>query len=104
MSKPRTELSQQQLEALIRAEAQNTSNVFFTHHVQKQMRARKITKACVLDALREGRIKRIPEPNLNFGSVECRMERVSAGHRLGVIVAVSDDPGLFVVTAMFIGE
>jgi len=34
------------------------------------------------------------------GSIECKMELFSAGNGLAVIVAVSDDPDLFVVTAM----
>lgn len=57
--------------------------------------------ACVLETLRAGRIKRPPEPNAMKGSVECKMVYFSAGHRVAVIVAVSDDPGLIVVTAMY---
>ena len=104
MSTPRTRLSQRQLEALIRREAATTSNLFFTYHVQQQMRQRRITQACVLDTLRRGSIKRTPEPNSSKGSVECRMELFSTGHKIGVIVAVSDEPGLVVVTAMYLGE
>lgn len=101
MTVPRTKLPQQQLEALVREEAKDTTKLFFTKHVDEQMRARKITKACVLETLRCGRIKRTPEPNMMKGSVECRMEHFNAGHGLAVIVAVSDDPVLFIVTAMF---
>jgi len=100
MTVNRTNLSKQQLEALIREESQDTSKLFFTKHVLDQMRARQITKACVLETLRAGRIRRTPEPNSMKGSIECKMELFSAGNGLAVIVAVSDDPDLFVVTAM----
>lgn len=101
MTVPRTKLSMQQLEALIREESRDTSKLFFTKHVTDQMRARRITKSCVLETLRRGRIRRQPEPNPGKGSVECRMELYSAGSGLAVIVAVTDDPELFIVTAMY---
>ncbi|NHZ37276.1 DUF4258 domain-containing protein [Massilia rubra] len=91
----------QQLEALIQDESKDTSKLFFTKHVEEQMRSRRITKACVLETLRAGRIKRTPEPNAMKGSIDCKMAHVCAGNRLAVIVAVSDGPGLIVVTAMY---
>ena len=99
----RTSLSQQQLEQLIQAESVNTNNIVFTDHILSQMRKRKITNACVLDTLRKGRIRRTPEPNLMYGTLECRMEYFCTGQTVGVIVAVSDtDPELILVTAMYI--
>lgn len=89
-----------QLGALIHEQSKDTSKLFFTEHVEEQMRSRRITKACVLDTWRTGRIKRTPEPNAMKGSVECKMENFSAGYRVAVIVAVRDDPGLIIVTAM----
>ena len=102
MSTKRTRLSQQQLEALIRAESLDSSKVSFTLHAQKQMAARKITHACVLSTLRNGRIRRRPEPNPARGSLECRMEYFCIGRNVAAIVAVSDDdPDLVLVTAMY---
>lgn len=99
----RTQLSKQQLEAYIRAESLDSQNVFFTNHVTLQMRKRHISAACVFSVLREGRIKRTPEPNATTGNVECRMEHYCAGHNVGVVVAISDDePDLVLVTAMYI--
>ncbi|WP_370663082.1 DUF4258 domain-containing protein [Massilia antarctica] len=97
----RTQLSREQLEALIHEESKDTSKLFFTKHVEEQMRSRRIAKACVLETLRAGRIRRRPEPNPMKGAVECKMAYFSAGHRVAVIVAVSNDPGLIIVTAMY---
>jgi hypothetical protein len=105
MKKPKktTTLSTPQLQAHIRSTAQNSINVLFTEHVKQRMRQRKITMPCVLETLRKGQIKRQPEPNTSYGTLECRMEFYSAGHNIGVVVAVSDeDPSLVVVTAMYI--
>lgn len=99
---PRTHFSRQQLEAYIREKSADTANLFFTAHIQAQMRARRIVMATVLETLRRGRIKRKPEPNTMRGSLECRMEHFCAGHNIGVVVAVSDDdPNLILVTAMY---
>lgn len=100
MTVRRTKLSQQQLEALIRAESIDSSKVVFTQHMQKRMRERKITHECVLLTLRKGRIKKQPEENLGKGSLECRMEHFCTGRNVSVVVAVSDDyPDLILVTA-----
>ena len=81
----------------------DSRNVFFTNHVRQQMKARHITMACVMSTLRLGRIKRTPEPNAMHGTLECRVEHVSAGHNVAVIVALSDDdPTLLLITAMLI--
>ena len=102
MTVKKTQLSRQQLEALIRNESLDSSKLFFTHHVQSQMRKRNITNACVLSNLQNGSIKRMPEPNSMKGSVECRMEHFCTGHHVAVIVAISDDnPDLVLVTAMY---
>jgi hypothetical protein len=99
----RTQLSKQQIEAYIRAESLNSQNVLFTNHVKQQMRKRHISAACVLLTLREGRIRRTPEPNTMLGTLECRMEHYCTGHNVGVVVAISDEvPDLVLVTAMYI--
>ena len=105
MNVNRTKLSKQQLQALIRSEALDSAKLFFTKHILKQMRDRKITKTCVLSALQNGSIKKTPEPNTMKGSLECRMEHFCTGHHVAVVVAVSDsDPDLILVTAMYIKE
>lgn len=102
MNKKRTALSQQQLERLIRTESKESSNLFFTVHVRKQMKDRKITAACVLETLRNGSLRKRPEPNTMKGSLECRMEHFCAGKDIAVVVAICDDePNLIIVTAMY---
>ena len=57
------------------------------------------------EVLQRGQLRREPEPNLAYGTLECLMERFCAGRDLGVVVALSDeDPDLVVVTAMVIGD
>jgi hypothetical protein len=54
-----------------------------------------------LDCLRNGIIQREPEPNVRYSTLECRMERYTAGYNIGLVVAVSEsNPKLIVVTAM----
>lgn len=88
----------------IRTVAQNSSAVLFTQHVSVQMRKRKVSGAEVLECLRHGTVRRVPEPNPGKGSLECRMERYVAGRELAVIVALCDeDPDLVVVTVFSVG-
>lgn len=102
-SRKLTEQSVPQLEDHIRKAAQNSIQIEFSHHARQQMRKRKITLPCALEALRRGRIRRTPEPNNTYGTLECRMEYYSAGFDIGVVVALSDDdPAVIVVTAMHI--
>lgn len=103
MKQPRriTALSTHQLQAHIRAAAQDSVNVAFSVHGRQRMRERKITMPCVLATLRHGSIRRQPEPNTHFGTLECRMELYTAGNNIGIVVALSDDdPTMVVVTAM----
>ena len=65
------------------------------------MKFRHITQLMVLNVLRNGRIRRSPEPNLAKGTLECRMDYFLAGRQIGVVVAVShDEANVVVVTAM----
>lgn len=105
MKTDRTKLSKTQLQALIRTDARNSARVFFTKHILEQMRVRKITKDCVLATLRDGSLKRTPEPNTMKGSLECRMEHFCTGHHVAVVVAITDaEPDLILVTAMYTKE
>ena len=102
-SRPITQRSQSQLEAHIRSLAQNSANLVFTDHIRAQMRTRRISMSCVLSTLREGRIRRTPEPNAAYGTLECRMEARCEGSNVGVVVALNDvDPTLVLVTALYI--
>lgn len=97
-------LSASQLEARIRKTALDNRMVNFSNHARAQMRRRHIPADVVLEVLRQGRIRRTPEPNLLKGSVECLMERFVAGLQTGVVAAVSDEhPQVIVVSAMHTG-
>jgi hypothetical protein len=99
----RTKWSTPQLQTHIRKESQTSINVVFTDHVKKRMKLRKITMSMVIATLQNGSIKRTPEPNLNKGTLECRMEYFVAGFDVGVVVAISDDdPSLVLVTALYV--
>lgn len=94
-------LSKGQVERLIRTIAADGSRVFITVHGEVRMRQRRVTRELVLDVLRSGRLLRVPEPNLRHASLECRMERYSAGRQLAVVAAISDDdPDLLVITVI----
>lgn len=91
--------SQEQLARHIRALARNSLAVVFTRHASVQMGKRKVSTLEVFECLREGTIRRVPEPNFKKGSLECRMERYVTGRELAVIVALCDeDPDVLVVT------
>lgn len=93
-----------QLARHIRAIARNTNSVFFSDHAKGKMRERKVSSIEVLDCLREGTIRRVPEPNTRKGNLECRIERYVAGRQLAVIVALSDEePDVLVVTVFSVG-
>jgi hypothetical protein len=105
MAKTLFSKTQAQLTDHIRELALDSSNLSFTMHIHKRMRERKITIACVLSALREGKIVRTPEPNSMTGSLECRMQHYCTGNNVGIIVALSEeDPTLVLVSALIIKE
>ncbi|MFA7239958.1 MAG: DUF4258 domain-containing protein [Sulfuricellaceae bacterium] len=84
---------------------EDTSRLVFTRHTEMRMRERKISKTMALDCLRNGHIRRIPEPNTLYGTIECRMEHYAAGVTFGLVIAVSElEPNLIIVTAMNIED
>jgi hypothetical protein len=96
-----TKLSKKQIEQQIRERALNTANILLTDHARTRMRKRRITLAMVYHALRKGILVREPEPNLRYGTLECRMERYVEGREIGVLVAFEiDAAGLPVITVM----
>ena len=93
--------STRQLEKVIRESAKTSSNVFVTAHAKQQMLKRGILRAEVDECIAQGVIRRVPEPSLAHGTLECRLERYVAGRNLSVVVAIhDDDPSVVVVTAM----
>ena len=93
--------SKQQYQRFIREAAKEGARVFFTAHAELRMRQRGISHQVALEVLRRGLLRRTPEPNIRFGTMECRMEYYIAGRNLGVVVAVSEsDPDVVVVTTM----
>ena len=100
-SKKLVDLSLAQQEAFVHRQAQDTQNIIFTHHVLKRMKQRQITTPCVVEVLRQGRMKRPGEPDIKTGNLVCRLDRYVAGRDIGVVLAIDDDnPYLIVVTAM----
>lgn len=56
------------------------------------MRQRKVTLTQVLDVLRKGGVVRGEGAHLNIhGNWECKLERIVAGDRIGVVAAVCND-------------
>jgi hypothetical protein len=91
--------SEAQLAKHIRSVAKDSSSVYFTVHVKVRMVKRKVSTLEVLECVRNGVIRRVPELNDDTGSLECRMERYVAGRELSVIVALcDDDPDIVLVT------
>ncbi len=94
-------LSSAQIERLIGETARDAERVVFTHHARVRMGQRQITRDMVVEVMRKGHLAREPEPNLRFGTLECRMERYMAGRQIAVILALADNqPGLLVVTVI----
>ena len=78
-------LSTAQPERLIRERAALAIHVRCTSHAESRMRLRRVSRMEVVEVLRRGRMTRTPEPNLRFGTLECRMQRFQAGRELGVV-------------------
>lgn len=98
-------LSSPQLQRLIRERSGDPACVFLTAHCKLRMKQRHVTLPLLMDVLRNGSIRRNPEPDLRRGSLVCRMEYFVAGRELAAAVALSDeDPGVLVVTIIDLEE
>lgn len=65
------------------------------------MRQRHINDLMVLDVLRQGQLTTIPEPDMKYTGVKCRMQRFVAGIQVAVIVYVEyPATGLVIVTVI----
>lgn len=59
----------------------------------------------VLETLRMGRIQLVPEPDMKFPGLKCRMERLVSGVLVGAVVYVEyPSPDLTVVTVIDLGK
>ena len=75
--------------------------MIYTDHALQRMKKRLVTRAAALEILRKGVIRREPEPNIRFGTLECRMEYYVAGRNLALVAAVETiNPAVVVVTAI----
>lgn len=91
--------SKDQLTKQIQLAAKLTKNVIVTTHAKTRMRERKVTMQMVYECLRQGQMRRRPEENVEYGTLECRMERYCAGCDCTLIVALQDEnPDLICVT------
>jgi len=90
-----------QLQAWIRAQATDSSRVFFTKHARTRMRQRGVTHMMALEVLQQGVITQPPEPDLRFTGLKCRMQRLVCGMSVAVVVYVEyPAPDLVVVTVI----
>lgn len=65
------------------------------------MKTRQVNRAMVMEVLRMGRMFSLPEPDIRFAGLKCRMEHFVAGMNMAVVVAVEyPEPGLTVVTVI----
>jgi len=90
-----------QLQAWIRAQATDSSRVFFTKHARTRMRQRGVTHMMALEVLQQGVITQPPEPDMRFAGLKCRMQRLVCGIAVAVVVYVEyPAPHLVVVTVI----
>ena len=98
MSKPATfVLSKAKALGLVRELAKDSGNVVFTDHALKRMRLRHVTPRAVLECLLRGVIVEGPALGIK-GTWELAMERMGAGQRLHVAVAIDLPNRLIVIT------
>lgn len=91
--------TKEQIAKHIRNVAKNTGSVIITKHASVRMKQRRVSSQEIYECLRNGVMRRVPEPNEKTKSLECLMERYVAGRELGIIVAICDeDPDVVVVT------
>jgi Domain of unknown function (DUF4258) len=82
---------------LVRDLAADNANVFFTSHALTRMRQRKVTPLEVIKCLLKGVIVEGPALGLK-GDWELALERMGAGRRLRVAVAIDMPARLIVIT------
>lgn len=92
-------ISKKQLEDHIREAAKESINVSITIHASARMNERGINRLMVFDVLRNGTIRRIPEPDIRHTGMKCQVERYVSGMNVAVVVNVDiPSDGLIVIT------
>src|SRR4051812_37746939 len=91
------ELSPARALQILREVSKDSSRVFYTDHVEEQMRKRKISRPQVLRCLARGKI--VEDPFLSLkGNWEMAVEAVTAGNCLHVACALDkDEKGDFII-------
>ena len=93
--------SKSQWQRFIRQAAADPVRVVYTDHALMRMKTRQVSRSAALDILKKGTVRREPEPNLRFGTTECRVEYYVAGRNLALVAAVKiDNPAIVIVTAI----
>jgi Domain of unknown function (DUF4258) len=90
-------LSKPKALALVRELAKDNGNIIFMPHASKRMRQRQITARMVLDCLLRGVIVEGPALSIK-GTWELAMQRMAAGKRLHVALAIDVPSRLIIIT------
>jgi hypothetical protein len=90
-------LSKPKASAFVRELAADSGNVVFTNHALKRMKLRKVTPLEVLQCLLKGVIVEGPALGLR-GDWELAIERMGAGRKLRVALAIDMPKRLIVIT------
>jgi hypothetical protein len=95
-------LNDQNLRCLISDTAKDSGRVFITPHAKQRMCERNITRAQVLDCLRNGSVSESAHTNLQ-GNWQCVLTRRNAGDDVRVVAALerSEDGDWVVVITVF---
>lgn len=91
-------LSEPNARRILREAAEEPARVFFTVHVEKRMKERRITRVQVLRCLRNGTITEAPAWSSTKGTWELRVEYVTAGDQVRVVAAIDPEEMVIVVT------
>lgn len=87
---------------IIKEVSQDSGRVFFSHHAEKRMRQRRITRTQVLRCLRTGYISEGPFFSIK-NNWECTVEGFSAGQQIALEVAIEThehNNTLIIITVM----
>ena len=95
------ELTNTELQRLVRALAVDSAKVFITEHARDRMQERGVTDLEVIECLRRGVIQRPPQQDRKTGHLKCRVEHFGPSRNLAVLAAIDDShPDVVVVTVM----
>jgi len=90
-------LSRPKALSLVRELAGDSGNIIFSPHASKRMRQRNVTAKMVLECLLRGVIVEGPVPSLK-GTWELAMQRMAAGEKLRVALAIDLPSRIIIIT------